>query len=419
MVNQMQWVNAFSIRPSLEAAVTEVVDIVKKSLSQSPDLGILFISSDYASNYPRLISLILEKLSLPILIGCSGGGTIGMDNSTQMIEVKRGRALSLTVASLPEVDVQAFYLTPENLPDLDSSPDAWSKLVGVPLQQHPHFILLSDPFFSKINDLLAGLDFAYPDSVKIGGLASTGDMNVQSALFYYTSELSYPKLCHQGTVGVALNGKIIVESIVAQGCRPIGQPYQITQGRHNVILQLGKLEHMAQPIVNRSPLKSLRELLKTLDKDDRQLAKHSLFIGIVGDEFKHDLQPGDFLIRHLLGFDPQVGAMAIGNPIRPGQRVQFHLGDDKTSADDLEFLLRTYVTAGELDKKVRGALIFSCLGHEKALYHKPNVDSWLFRHYFPQAPFGGFFCNGEIGPVEKKTFLHGYTSVFALFRQPN
>jgi small ligand-binding sensory domain FIST len=419
MVNQMQWVNAFSIRPSLEAAVTEVVDIVKKSLSQSPDLGILFISSDYASNYPRLISLIIEKLSLPILIGCSGGGTIGMDNSTQMIEVKRGRALSLTVASLPEVDVQAFYLTPENLPDLDSSPDAWSKLVGVPLQQHPHFILLSDPFFSEINDLLAGLDFAYPDSVKIGGLASTGDMNVQSALFYYTSELSDPKLCHQGTVGVALNGKIIVESIVAQGCRPIGQPYQITQGRRNIILQLGKLEHMAQPIVNRSPLKSLRELIKTLDKDDRQLAKHSLFIGIVGDEFKHDLQPGDFLIRHLLGFDPQVGAMAIGNPIRPGQRVQFHLGDDKTSADDLKFLLRTYVTACELDKKVRGALIFSCLGQEKALYNKPNVDSWLFRHYLPQAPLGGFFCNGEIGPVEKKTFLHGYTSVFALFSQPN
>lgn len=419
MINEMQWVNALSIRPSLEAAVTEVVDRVTKSLSQSPDLGILFISSAYASDYPRLISLILEKLSLPILIGCSGGGTIGVDNSTQIIEVESGPALSLTVASLPEVDVQAFYLTPDNLPDLDSSPDAWSKLVGVPLQQHPHFILLSDPFFSGINDLLAGLDFAYPDSVKVGGLASTGAMNVQSSLFYYTSEPSELKLCHQGTVGLALNGKIIVESIVAQGCRPIGQPYQIMQGGRNIILQLGKLENMAQPIVSRSSLESLRELIKTLDKDDRQLAKHSLLIGIVSDEFKHDLQPRDFLIRHLVGFDPQVGAIAIGNPIRPGQRVQFHLCDAKTSADDLEFLLRTYVTAGELDKKIRGALIFSCLGRGEALYDKPNFDSWLFRRYLPQPPLGGFFCNGEIGPVGGKTVLHGYTSIFALFRQPN
>lgn len=419
MVNQMQWVNALSIRPSLEAAVTEVVDRVKKSLSQSPDLGILFISSAYASDYSRLISLILEKLSLPILIGCSGGGAIGVENSAQIIEVESGPALSLTVASLPEVNVQAFHLIPGNLPDLDSSPDAWSKLVGVPLQQNPHFILLSDPFFRGINDLLAGLDFAYPNSVKIGGLASTGVMNVQSTLFYYTSERSELKVCHQGTVGLALNGKIIVESIVAQGCRPIGQPYQIIKGGRNVILQLGKLEDMEQPIVHRSPLDSLRELIKTLDKDDRQLAKHSLFIGVVSDEFKYNLQSGDFLIRHLVGIDPRVGAIAIGNLVRPGQRIQFHLRDAKTSADDLELLLRTYVTSGELDKKVQGALMFSCLGRGEALYNQPNFDSGLFRRYLPQLPLGGFFCNGEIGPVGEQTFLHGYTSVFALFRQPN
>ncbi|BBA78680.1 hypothetical protein RGRSB_0044 [cyanobacterium endosymbiont of Rhopalodia gibberula] len=419
MVNQMQWVNALSIRPSLEGAVIEVVDGVKKSLPQSPDLGILFISSAYASDYSRLIPLILEKLSLPILIGCSGGGAIGMENSTQIIEVESGPVLSLTVASLPEVDVQPFYLTPENLPNPDSSPDAWSQLVGVPPQQHPHFILLSDPFFPGINDLLAGLDFAYPDSVKIGGLASTGIMNVQSTLFYYTSEPSELRLCNQGTVGIALNGNIIVESIVAQGCRPIGQPYQITQGGRNVILQLGKLENMTQPIVNSSPLESLRELIKTLNKDDRQLAEHSLFIGVVSDEFKYNLQPGDFLIRNLVGVDPRVGAIAIGNRVRPGQRVQFHLRDAKTSADDLELLLRTYVTAGELDKKVQGALMFSCLGRGEALYNQPNFDSGLFHHYLPQLPLGGFFCNGEIGPVGGQTFLHGYTSVFALFCQPN
>ncbi|YAI81216.1 MAG: FIST signal transduction protein [cyanobacterium endosymbiont of Rhopalodia sterrenbergii] len=413
----MQWVNALSIRPSLEAAVTEVIDEIKKSLSQSPDLGILFISSAYASDYPRIIPLILEKLSLPILIGCSGGGAIGMENYNQILEVESGPVLSLTVASLPEVDVKAFYITPENLPDLDSSPDAWSKLVGVPSQKQPHFILLSDPFFPGINDLLAGLDFAYPDSIKIGGLASTGGMNVQSTLFFYTSECSDFRLCHQGTVGLALNGNIIVESIVAQGCRPIGQPYQITQGARNVILKLGKLENVAQPIVHRSPLESLRELIKTLNKDDRQLAEHSLFIGVVSDEFKHNLQPGDFLIRNLVGVDPRVGAIAIGNRVRPGQRVQFHLRDAKTSADDLECLLRTYVTAGELDKKVQGALMFSCLGRGKALYNQPNFDSGLFSHYLPQLSLGGFFCNGEIGPVGGQTFLHGYTSVFALFRQ--
>lgn len=419
MINQMQWINALSIRPSLEAAVTEVVDKVKKSLSQPPDLGILFISSAYASDYPRLIPLILEKLSLPILIGCSGGGVIGMKNPTQIIEVESRPALSLTVASLPGVDVKTFYFTSETLPDLDSSPDVWNELVGVSPQQQPQFILLCDPLFPEINDLLAGLDFAYPGSVKIGGLASTGVMNTQSALFHYTSKHSDIGLHYQGAVGLALSGKIIVESIVAQGCRPIGQPYQIRQGKHNVIMQLEELEDIAQPSVSRPPLEFLKELIQTLNKNERQLAQHSLFIGVVGDEFKHNLQPGDFLIRNLVGVDPRIGAIAIGDHVRPGQRIQFHLRDAKTSADDLELLFETYITSGNLDKKNQGALMFSCLGRGEALYKQPNFDSGLFRDYFPKLSLGGFFCNGEIGPVGGQTFLHGYTSVFALFRQPN
>ena len=32
-------------------------------------------------------------------------------------------------------------------------------------------------------------------------------------------------------------------------------------------------------------------------------------------------------------------------------------------------------------------------------------------------PLGGFFCNGEIGPVAGTTHLHGYTSAFGLFAE--
>ncbi len=416
MTNQMQWINALSTRPSLEMAVTEVVDSVKQSLSNSPDLGILFISSAYASDYPRLIPLILEKLSLPILIGCSGGGVIGTKNPNQIIELEGKPALSLTVASLPGVNVQAFRLTPETLPDLDSSPDTWHELVGVSSQKQPQFILLSDPFSPGINDLLAGLDFAYSDSVKVGGLASTGVMGVQSALFYHTPDSSDLGLYHQGTVGLALSGEIMVESIVAQGCRPIGQPYQITQGERNIILELTQLQGKPQAQVTRPPLEFLRDLIQTLDDNDRQLAENSLFIGVVSDEFKQNLQPGDFLIRNLVGVDPRVGAIAIGDRVRPGQRVQFHLRDAQTSADDLGLLLKTYTASNDPQKQVQGALMFSCLGRGEALYNQPNFDSALFRRYFPNLPLGGFFCNGEIGPVGGQTFLHGYTSVFALFR---
>ena len=48
---------------------------------------------------------------------------------------------------------------------------------------------------------------------------------------------------------------------------------------------------------------------------------------------------------------------------------------------------------------------------------RPDHDTDLFREKLGEIPLGGFFCNGEIGPVGGATFLHGYTSAFALFRE--
>jgi small ligand-binding sensory domain FIST len=121
------------------------------------------------------------------------------------------------------------------------------------------------------------------------------------------------------------------------------------------------------------------------------------------------------LIRNLLGVDPRYGAIAIGDRVRPGQRIQFHLRDAQTSAEDLDFLLKKYQTNSKTNL-AQAALLFSCLGRGNSLYQVPNFDSELFRDHVPDIPLAGFFCNGEIGPVGKRTFLHGYTSAFAVFR---
>ena len=184
MTKPMQWANALSTRPSLEAAVAEVVAGVKESFTDTPDLGIVFLSTAFASDYSRLVPLLLEKISLPLLIGCGGGGIIGMKEPDQVLEVEGTPALSLMVARLPDVEIQAFRIDSDRLPDSDSPPQKWTELVKVAPEKNPHFILLSDPMATGINDLLEGLDFAYPQSVKIGGLASGGMMN-QGNLFFY------------------------------------------------------------------------------------------------------------------------------------------------------------------------------------------------------------------------------------------
>jgi small ligand-binding sensory domain FIST len=406
----MIWSNALSTRASLEGAVKEVTDLLKDSFDQSPDLGLVFISSSFTSEFSRLLPLLQEYLPVSTLIGCSGGGVIGMQPEGTPEEVEDAPALSLSLASLPGVSVQSFHLSSDDLPDLDSPPSDWIDLVNVPPDAKPNFILMADPFSSNINDLLQGLDFAYPDAVKIGGLASVDSFNQNSGLFCNHT------LHQTGIIGIALWGDIMMDTIVAQGCRPIGLPYQVAEAERNIILSLNNPDTDGNP---RPPLELLQELFQTLSEEDRMLAQNSLFIGVAQDSFKQKLEHGDFLIRTLLGVDPKLGAIAVGDRIRPGQRIQFHLRDARTSADDLETLLQRYQSQSFKDlMPPLGALMFSCMGRGKNLYQEPNFDSRLFHKYLGQVPLSGFFCGGEIGPIGNTTFLHGFTSVFGILRQP-
>ena len=402
MVDQMQWTNALSTRSSLEAAINDVVEQVVASLTAPADLGLVFISSAFMSEYTRLLPLLAEKLSVPVLIGCSAGGVIGRKQTGKTEEIEAEPALSLTLAHLPGVKIRPFHILAEELPDSDSSPNAWIDLVGVPQSPVPQFILFSSPFGSATNDLLQGLDFAYPGSVVVGGQASSGFMNGPVGLF------CNDKLCREGTVGIALTGNIVLDTIVSQGCRPIGQPLQVTKAERNIILELDE----------KVPLMVLRNLISSLSEEDRTLAQHSLFVGLAMDEFRMNLHSGDFLIRNILGVDPKAGAIAISDRIRAGQRLQFHLREAEASSQDLENLLQEYQNENENTSQPSpvGALMFTCLGRGTGLYGQPNFDSQLFSRYFHDIPLGGCFCGGEIGPVSGRTFLHGYTSVFAICR---
>ena len=122
-----------------------------------------------------------------------------------------------------------------------------------------------------------------------------------------------------------------------------------------------------------------------------------------------------FLIRNLMGLDSTRNALAIAARLQENSVVQFHLRDARTSAGDLEQLLAGYQAAGQAERP-QGALLFSCLGRGVYLYGEPDHDTSAFRRHLGEIPLGGFFCNGEIGPVHGATFLHGYTSAFGLFK---
>ncbi len=390
----MQWATAVSRKTSIDDALQECSGDVREQLGPGPvSLALAFVTPHFAAYHPEVPKLIARHLQPETFVGCSGGGVIGGGE-----EVEQEPAVTLVAARLPDVDVRPFHVEGE-LPDLDGPPDAWRQLVGVRPEDEPQFVLLADPFSVRTEALLAGLDYAFPASQKIGGLVSGGTSPGLNAMFLNGQVFTY------GMVGVALSGDVAIDTVVAQGCRPIGEMLQVTRCNGNLLHELN-----GEPV-----LELLQELFADLDGRDRQLAGTALFVGVLVDEFNEKPRVGDFLIRNLIGIDPRRGAIAVGETLQEGMRLRFHVRDAETSAEDLNSMLTGYNKANP-GKAVSGALLFSCLGRGRGLYNKPNFDTGVLQKHFDDLPVGGFFCNGEIGPVSGSTFLHGYTSAFGLFR---
>jgi len=390
----MRWSSAVAQEPQLEEAITNAAaEITSRMDGVEIDLAVVFVSHHFSTRYQDVLVLLSDALHHTHLVGCSAGGVIGGGQ-----EVERRPGLSITAAHLPEVTITPICLTANHLPDADASPTAWSDATGIPLDPISHFILLADPFSFPAPQFLAGLDYAYPRSVKVGGLASGARQPGGNALYLDDA------ISHEGLVGVALRGNIAVDTIVAQGCRPVGETMRITRAAGSILLELE----------DKPALELIQELIYSLTEHDRNLARQALFVGVVMNNMTTEPRAGEFLIRNIVGIDAESGAIAVGEKLEDGQLIQFHVRDADSSAADLDLMLSRFAE-GNLARNARGALLFSCLGRGMHLYGHQDHDTNRFQEYISDVPLGGFFCNGEIGPVAGTTHLHGFTSSFAIF----
>lgn len=379
----MRWSSAISSAASIDEAAAETLEQLAADLEPArPDLILAFVTDHFAPGFAQLTALVHRRFPGALFVGCTAGGAIGGG-----AEIEHRAALAVTAASLPGVDLHGLHL--------GADVATWP---GGAAADARAVLVLPCPLTCPTDKLLAWTDARWPQAVKIGGLASggmTGHGPTGNTLFLDDERH------REGALVVTFAGDVAVDTIVAQGCRPIGLPMVVTKGLGNVILELDGAPALA----------TLERLHASLPPADRALCRHSLFIGLVPGPAPSEIRRRDVLIRNLIGCDRAAGALSVAAPIERGDVVQFHLRDADTSTQDLQELL------AEPWAVPAGALLFSCVGRGQLLYGAPGHDSGAFQRALGPVPLGGFFCNGEVGPVGGKTFLHGYTSAFALFRR--
>jgi small ligand-binding sensory domain FIST len=369
-----------------EAATRAVAQATEALGDASPSLAVLFASAHFLGVAEDLVAAISNPLGKLPLIGCVGEAVAGGAR-----EIESQPAVSLWLGSdLGPVETFAMeYLrTP--------SGGAYGGYL-FPREPNGVHLLICDPFTFPADGLLTHLNEQRPGAVVMGGLASAALRSRQSQLFLDDRVLS------SGAVGVHLP-RAEVHPLVAQGCRPVGDAYIITGAQGNVIHELG----------GRPPLTRLQEMAAALPGRDQELLAQGILLGVVIDEYRAEPGQGDFLIRGLIGADPDSGAIAVGDQIQIGQTVQFHVRDAASADADLRRALERE-SAALGGRRPAGALLFTCNGRGSRMFSAPDHDAGLIATMLGDIPMAGFFCAGELGPVGGQNFLHTFTASIALF----
>jgi small ligand-binding sensory domain FIST len=376
-----------------EAGLSRWADSLRSQLPQSGvTLGLAFLAPSLFSYAEEVLEILRVHGRIPCLAGCSGVGLISGAN-----EFEQGADLVLGLHHLPGATLKGFHFNTEEIEATEDAA-AWVQKTGLSPKQVNGWLIFASPFDLNGETWLRQWNKAYPGIPAIGGLAS-GDFAAQQSQVYFNGEVH-----EHGLVAVALCGDVTLETVVSQGCTPIGQSWTITRADRNFILGIG----------NRPAYSVLMETFESLTLEERKKSQNNLFVGLAIDEYQEELQCGDFLVRNLLGGDPKNGTLAIGAFPRAGQTLQFQRRDSETADAELSALLaqsRTQLGG----RPIYGGCLTVCNGRGSRLFGIPNHDAGLVQEQLGRTAITGFFGHGELGPVAHQNFLHGYTASLGLF----
>lgn len=388
----VSFASALSTLGDSEAAASEVFDAVGGKLAARAGLVTVFASMHHGEALRGICGRLRDRLG-GVVVGCTCEGVIGAGR-----EVQDGPGLSVLVGAMPGATITPLSYEQIDMAAVVDAPSALRESVGSEPADVRAVLLLADPFSTPMVGLLPAFTAALPGTPVIGGMASGGRRARQNRL------VLGDRLMRDGAVGIAIGGDVDVQTTVSQGCRPIGRPFVITQAKRHILQGLG----------GRNALEAVQAMARELDPDDQHLMQtNGIFVGRVINEYKARFGRGDFLVRNVIGVDPDEGYIAINDPqVRVGQTVQFHVRDQKAAAQDMELLLQGQRVHGPGS----GALLFSCNSRGTRLFDRPDADAAMVSDALGDLPLAGFFAAGELGPIGEQNFIHGHTASLAVFR---
>jgi small ligand-binding sensory domain FIST len=375
-----------------DLAVTEAATQAMQSLSRNADLTVLFATADHVPSLQGALRTLQTVTGSSEVVGCSGLGVLAGDAET---EGTSGLAV-MTIAS-DVIRTHSFFR--ESLKDNDE--EVGADIAQSLAAEYPRVItMLTDGYNCRPDALLAGLERAKPFTPVVGAAASENGNLGRTCQFYRDHVIT------NGVTGFALSGPLDAHIDITQGCQPVGQPMTITKAHGNLILEIN----------DRPAFEVFTQIIGRPFQQDLRRAVAFVFVGLPPDPSQTDIQPGQYLVRNILGVDPQKGILAVAQNVVAGQPMIFTFRDGQRAREDLEQMLQR-----QLDRLAgrtpRMGLYFNCCARGSSLYGLPGIDTAYIKKTLGDVPLVGFFGNFELGPLAGQNHLLTYTGVLTLITE--
>jgi len=339
--------------------------------------GLVYATPFYTEGFEEILGEVLGLLGTDRVSGCSGLGVL-----TEAGEIEAAPGVAVLAVSSEELEAEPFLAGPE---------EASRVLTGSPAD----LILLTPDPGALAEAASEGLLEGGPLSPTLVGAtaASVGESTAQ----FRGAEVAAGVLG-----GMRLGGPFFASIGLTQGCTPLGGPLRVTGGSNQILSHLDGTPALAA-LSARLPDTSTEEL-------DRLVS--SLFLAVAASQDPQALEKGEYLVRPILGLDPESGALGVAFDVEEGMDVLPVIRDAEPAREDLQAMLGR--TVGRLTGRERFAVYFNCCARGTSLYGDKGVDAAAIAAALPGVPLIGLFGNGEIAPVGEGSCLFAYTGVLTL-----
>lgn len=343
-------------------------------------LGFIYVTDNLADDLSSILTYLRKKTGIEHWVGSVGIGICAIDSSDKYgsAEYFDQAAIAIMAMALTKDTFQVLTTIESEFGEIPKETLEWINKNGSSFG-----VVHGDPANVLIPSLIEELTLK-TSGFLVGGLTSSRAQNYQVAGLVTSGGLS----------GVMFAPSLEVVTCLSQGCVPLAGSHLISDCVDNIVISLD-----GRPALDVFKEDIGEELVDNLAQVAGQV--HAA-LPIEGSD------TGDYLVRPLVGIDPERGWLAIGEKVKTSQRIFFVLRDPLSAETDMRNQLT--LLKSRLGKKPSAALYFSCVGRGPSMFGVEGRELHLIEEVFTDVPLVGFFGNGEISYNR----LYGYTGVLTL-----